>query len=104
MEVAALRTRTLMELYKFKKAENHVYLWIGGHDVFEHFLNNARKEGFKLSGNYDDVFALENMSFCHPGLYGHMAFSSSPQKNIVRIDYLKWISGAKDYKIKIKNK
>ena len=90
--------RTVKELYSL---EGKVYLWLGSTGSFEQFIVSAKDEGFSLPIGEDDILVLnEDWSFCHPGFVGHMAFHNAASvsgKELIRVDYNKWISGAEDY-------
>lgn len=88
-----------MELYQL---DGRVCLWFGGDAAFEHFKKTAADEGFRLPQGSDDILALQDdLSFCHPGFIGHIGFYQCPTaysgKKLIRVDYIKWISGKRDY-------
>lgn len=90
--------RTIKELYTIN---GKVYLWIGNTGAYNHFVQAAKEEGFRLLEGEDDIFSLNaDWSFSHPGFVGHMAFHNTNRvsgKELIRVDYTKWISGAGDY-------
>lgn len=90
--------RTITELYTL---QGRVYLFINSKQAYNHFAENALKEGFILPEGENDVFALQrNFTFCHTGWAGHMLFHNPKlcaADRIIRIDYIRWISGADDY-------
>lgn len=90
--------RTITELYSLK---GRVYLRVGSHAAYEHFRKTAIAEGFTLPDGYDDIIALHaDFSFAHPGWAGHMLFHNPKAcygDKLIRVDYTKWISGARDY-------
>ena len=90
--------RTITELYSLK---GRVYLRVGSIATYEHFRKTATGEGFSLPDGYDDIFAFHSdYKFVHPGFAGHMLFHNPKAcygDNLIRVDYTKWISGAKSY-------
>ena len=90
--------RTITELYSLK---GRVYLWFNSTAAFDHFRKTADEEGFVLPCGHDDVLALHtDFEFVHPGWAGHMLFHNPEacyRDKLVRVDYTKWISGARDY-------
>jgi len=90
--------RKITELYSLK---GRVYLWFNSPAAFDHFVKTADAEGFTLPRGRDDVLALHpNFEFVHTGFAGHMLFHNPEAcygDKLVRVDFTKWISGARDF-------
>ena len=90
--------RTITQLYSLK---GRVYLRFGNAAAFAHFSKTASAEGFALPIGADDILALRpDFSFAHPGWAGHTLFrnpNACSGGRLIRVDYVKWISGAKNY-------
>ncbi len=84
--------------------EKHIYVLFNNKDLCRQFLEQAEWEGFTIGDNGKptdieptDVIAVQpNNKLCHLGFVSRMALRSK-QKNIVRIDYEKYINGDRKY-------
>lgn len=97
--------RTVRELLN---VDGKVYVYVPTVAIMERFLMDAEKEGFTFgdgvkptqrSGN--DLYALNpDYTVNHVGFVGHMAFRNPKNvagKQLVRIDYEKYVMGRDDY-------
>lgn len=94
--------RTITNLMDPKK---HIYVLFNSQALCRQFLAQAEWEGFTIGEKkpteigWTDVLAvLPGKKLCHLGFVSRMALHSS-QKSIVRIDYEKYINGAKKYTV-----
>ncbi len=82
----------------------HVYVLFDNHSLCRQFLIQAEWEGFTIGDKQnpteiDDtnvLAVLHDKKLCHLGFASHMALHSA-QKNIIRINYGKYINGEKHY-------
>lgn len=105
--VAALlncQQKGLRNRVKYRKQPRHTYIFCRSSNIARLFLVNAAKEGFSF-GNGDspheketsDLFTInDDFTISYLGWAGHVLFKNAGG-NIVRIDYGKYLSGAKDY-------
>ena len=85
--------------------EKHIYVLFNNQALCRQFLAQAEWEGFTIGYKkpteieWTDVLAIQpDKKLCHLGFASRMALHSS-QRNIVRIDYEKYINGAKHYTV-----
>ncbi len=102
--------RTVSRLLNF---DGRVYVCLRSKNIASLFMKNAEAEGFTFGDGVkpteretDDIMALNrDWTICYVGMAGRMAFRSAEMcrtSKIVRIDYGRYLSGAKDYRIKEK--
>lgn len=93
--------RTITNLINHEK---HVYVILATKELCRQFLIQAEWEGFTVGENgkpteieYADVLAvLPDKKLCHLGFVSRMALHSN-HKNVVRVDYEKYINGDKHF-------
>ena len=85
--------------------EKHIYVLFNNQALCRQFLSQAEWEGFTIGNKkpteieWTDVLAVQpDKKLCYLGFASRMALHSS-QRNIVRIDYEKYINGAKHYTV-----
>ncbi len=82
----------------------HVYIHFETKDLCRQFLQQAEWEGFTIGDDgkptdiesTDILAVMTGKKLCHLGWSSRMAFSMNP-KNVIRIDYGKYINGARKY-------
>ncbi len=82
----------------------HVYVRFNTKELCRQFLQQAEWEGFTIGEDgkptdieLTDVLAVQpEKKLCHLGWASHMAYHANP-KNVIRIDYEKYINGEKKY-------
>ena len=101
--------RTIEEL---SKKNGRVYVYLANVAVGEHFMQQAESEGFMFEDGakptercYAEIMAVNgNKTINFVGSIGRMAFGSGAQtvngQQLIRVDYEKYIAGAKDYEYK----
>lgn len=87
------------------RTPKHIYVLFNNQALCRQFLSQAEWEGFTIDDKkpteieWTDALAVQpDKKLCHLGFASRMALHSS-QKNIVRIDYEKYINGAKHYTV-----
>ena len=85
--------------------EKHIYVLFNNQALCRQFLAQAEWEGFTIDDKkpteieWTDALAVQtDKKLCHLGFASRMALHSS-QKNIIRIDYEKYINGARNYTV-----
>ena len=95
---------------KLLNLDGYVYVYLRGKNVINLFLKNAEAEGFTYGDGVkpterqgDDIMALKrDWTICFVGMAGRLAFRSFDMHSdvkIFRVDYGKYLSGAKSYLI-----
>ncbi len=82
----------------------HVYVHFNTNNLCRQFLQQAEWEGFTIGENgkptdieLTSVLAIQpGKRLCHLGWASHMAYHSKA-KNVIRVDYEKYINGEKRY-------
>lgn len=96
-------TRTLEDLRA--KLEGHIYVSFHSREEYDAFLAKAETEGSRfgehlpteyLGKPWDIVSLLEGKKLAFCGTASHIAYRSGA-KNVHRVDYAKYVSGADDY-------
>ncbi len=93
--------RTITNLIKPKM---HVYVKFNNGALCRQFMQQAEWEGFTVGEDgkptdieWTDIIAVQSgKKLCHLGWASHMAYHMKP-KNVMRIDYEKYINGCKRY-------
>ncbi len=95
--------RTITNLTNAKK---HIYVKLGSKELCRQFMLQAEWEGFTVGDSgkptdieWTDIIAVyPNKKLCRLGRAGHMLYHAK-HKNVVRVDYEKYINGHKRYLI-----
>ncbi len=83
--------------------EGRVYIYLKSRNIGNLFRRNAEQEGFTFCGIDSDLYLLkENWTLIGAGYVGHILFHNPPMNfadgtPVIRVDYGKYLSGAKDY-------
>ena len=94
--------RTLKNLRRAKKGD--VYVWLRNAQVGKRFLQDAEREGFTIGADHPTahppatVMALRDGTIHYVGANGMIRFGCGDARGFCRVDYEKYISGAKDYR------
>lgn len=95
---------------KLLNLDGYVYVYLRGKNIINLFLKNAEAEGFTYGDGVKpteregaDIMVLNrDWTICFAGMAGRLAFRSfgmHSEINIFRVDYGKYLSGAKKYLI-----
>ncbi len=96
--------RTLTNLRKAKKGD--VYIFLRDAEIGTRFLQDAETEGFTIGGEkpttkpYAAVMALHEGAICYVGTNGMIRFGCGETCGFRRVDYEKFVSGARDYRFR----
>ena len=88
----------------------HLYVYYRSTAIAKRFLADAEREGFvfgdgKLptSKDTDNLFALnDDFTISYTGIAAHMMFGSR-MENVYWVDYGKYVSGERDFRVKKEN-
>lgn len=101
--------RTIEEL---SKKNGRVYVYLANVAIGEHFMQQAEAEGFMFEDGakptercYAEIMAVNgNKTINFVGSIGRIAFGSGAkyvgEKELIRVDFEKYIKGEKDYEYK----
>lgn len=100
-----VKMRGILKRYRFRKLPRHTYIYCRSRNIARRFLADAEAEGFTFgNGNVltecdtSDIFALNrDFTISYTGWAAHIMFRNASAGNVIRIDYGKYMSGAKDY-------
>ena len=103
-ELLDVRSRNLTSRIRYRKLPRHIFVYCRSRNIAARFLADAEAEGFTFGDGgmptkkeYNDIYSLHaDLTISYTGLIGHTAFRNAAG-NIVRIDYGKYIAGAKDF-------
>ena len=104
----SMKMRTVLNLLR---NDEYVYVYLNGDNVKKRFLQDAEQEGFTVGKDTrpteikaDSIMVVRpDMTICYAGYVGHLCYLHGKEnhyKKVVRIDYMKYIAGAKNYVIK----
>ncbi len=89
-----------------KTDPQHIYIYCRGMNVVRRFLKDARDDGFTFRNSAllpdnetDTVFTIHpDLTINNVGWAGHILFHNGKKaREVLRIDYGKYLSGARDY-------
>ena len=103
-----VKKKCVVSRIKNREQPRHISVYCQSKNIARLFLKNAEKEGFTFGDGVlptkreaDDIFAINpDFTISYTGWVGHVMFKNSRTGfagNIVRIDYGKYLSGARDY-------
>ena len=105
--VVALLDTKMKEVFgrfKYRNQPRHTYIYCRSTNIAHLFLQNAEAEGFTFGDgmlptekDVSDIYAIyPDYTISYTGWAGYILFKNG-KGNVVRIDYGKYISGAKDW-------
>ena len=106
----SVKQKCITSSVKNRKQPRHTYIYCRSKNIARQFLKNAEEEGFTFGDGVlpteretDDIFAINpDLTISYTGWAGHVLFRNNRTGfagNIVRIDYGKYLCGARDYLI-----
>jgi hypothetical protein len=94
--------RALTNLRKAKKGD--IYVYLRNKEIGSRFLLDAEHEGFTIGADrptekpYATIMALRDRTISYVGFVGAVRFQCGDTRKFHRVDYEKYICGAKKYK------
>lgn len=103
-----VKQKSVVSRIKNREQPRHIYVYCRSKNIAGLFLKNAEEEGFTFGDGLlptereaDNIFAINpDFTISYTGWAGHVLFKNGRKSfagNIVRIDYGKYLSGARDY-------
>ena len=112
-QLLAIRPHGLLNTLRYIKSMNqpmHLYVYCRSTAIAKRFLVDAEREGFVFGDgklptrkDTDNLFALnDDFTISYTGIAAHMMFGSQ-MENVYWVDYGKYVSGERDFRVKKEN-